>query len=483
MFKHKVPINIFITDESVGIYQQGKTKHNQKNYASFTLGKKVVENGYILEPELFLKALKNLFKQEKITPKRIKMVIHGQNILVREVVISKEDLGKEELSSYLKQHIREMISFPFDNPNVAHHIKAETEDKITAVVVITDDDLLNDYYDVFDKLGVRRVGFDLSALALYRLYVSRTNNKPKNAMLVLLYEQMVAIYILEQGVPVFIVTEEYEGSFEKRFTVVEEYVERIRNYYRFNIRKGKMDISTTLVFNLAETITRDVIAEKLEPRIDQASTVIFNLGEQISMLRDVPKICQMAYATSVVDDEELKVFDIKIERIRKRDLVASNLLVLAFLIFSFSAIVFIPYVTLANQIHDQRSINNILQNQVTELIEKRAITQEYTQEQIDYSNAYIFLSQQDKGYEQKIRDVLSHVNGSLDILNYTISNENNVMTLIITADSKAELFEFVIGFYEDFGTHVGLTESRWVTERPKHSFLSELVMEVVISYA
>ena len=68
-------------------------------------------------------------------------------------------------------------------------------------------------------------------------------------MLVSLYDRTITIKIVEDNVPIFSVTEEAEDSSQQYFDVLENYVERIINFYRFNINKGEKSIENIVFYN------------------------------------------------------------------------------------------------------------------------------------------------------------------------------------------------------------------------------------------
>jgi len=83
-----------------------------------------------------------------------------------------------------------------------------------------------------------------------------------------------------------------------------------------------------------------------------------------------------------------------------------------------------------------------------------------------------------------ITDLLSKVNGTLELSNYQISNDEQRIVLIISALSETELNEYLIQIYETYGIISGSPDpARWMTSAPIRRSLSTLTMEVTVYYA
>ncbi len=61
-------------------------------------------------------------------------------------------------------------------------------------------------------------------------------------MLVSIYEGMFSLQIVEEHIPIFNLIEEVDGGLEEYDMIIENFVERIANYYKYNLRKGKAEI-------------------------------------------------------------------------------------------------------------------------------------------------------------------------------------------------------------------------------------------------
>ncbi len=484
MLIRKGEVNIFITDESVGIYQNALKENQTPTNTMIDLEKQIVENGYIKDPEALYLQLKLLFKQNNILPKSVNMTIHDQNLLIREFVIEKEILQKKSIVAYIHDQEGKTIHFPFEKVNIAYYIKAEDEQTVSVVVVIVDENLLHDYHDVFDRLGIKYVSFNVAPRVLYSLYESEFEKTLDQLMIVSLYSNMITINVLENGIPVFGMIEECEGSSKQYYEVVENYIERIANYYRYNLKKGTGNISNAIIYNFNKLLSNHTLKNKIKPELKDFELDVHQSQNNLSDSDDSYTSSVMTFAACInkkVDQTHL--FNFEIDRVKRINRYANYLLVLAFTIFSMVAVVYIPYITYSEDINIQKNINNILQNQLETLREDLPIIPPTLIMESQYSDAYDFLIGQVDGPSMYIESLLSQLSGSLEVERYSLNASDQELKIVISATSEAEFYEYLIVIYEAYGITDGMEDSRWMTAQPTRKFISSLMMEVTITYA
>ena len=480
----KGEVNIFISDDFIGVFQQSLSKKKASKNAVMELEKEIVENGYIVDPEALSLKLKSLFKQNNIKPKSINMIIHDQNLLIREFIIKKDELQRKSIPNFINEQKGKTIHFPFDEANITYFIKSENEDTITAIVVITDQNLLHDYHDVFDHLGIKYCSFNITPRVLYRLYNSETGHDFEQVMFVTLFNHMITINVLEKGIPVFGMIEEFEGTSNQYDDMVESYIERVANYYKFNLKKGTVDVNQIVLFNFTTQLTNQHLKEKIKPEIKNIDLLVFESSFASDLSADQTRFCTISYAGSIVKRSNQKqIFNFTLERVNKLNRVANYLMVLSFTIFAGVALIYIPFLTFKDDINNQMNINNILSNQLNILIEDTPYNEPTSVVQSQYSNSYDFLT--DKAINPTIyfENLLDEISGSLSVERYTLDSVDKKITMIISSTSEAELYEYLILIYEAYGITTDNNDLRWMVSRPERRFISSLVMEVTITYA
>ncbi|MBU1094246.1 MAG: hypothetical protein KKH01_07275 [Firmicutes bacterium] len=484
MLFRKGEVNIFITDEAVGIYQSALKKDKAPISTVIDLEKQIVENGYIIDPEALYLKIKMLFKKNNIKPRSVNMTIHDQNLLIREFNIDKEDLQKKTIATYIREQEGRSIHFPFEEANITYYVKAEDAQTISAVVIISDENLLQDYHDVFDRLGLKYVSFNIAPRVLYRLYQNEFDKDLEQAMIVSLYGNMITINILEHGIPAFGMIEECEGHANQYYEVVENYIERVANYYHFNVKKGSTNISDIIVFNFNKQISESDIKNKIRPEIENLKLDVYQSQNRISEIENIDDFCTMSYASSLKKKgDHTHLFNFELERSKRITNYANYILVLSFTIFSAVALIYIPYITFNEDINVQQNINHVLQNQLDTLREETPIVPSTSVMERGYSNAYDYLISQVDEPSIYFSDLLDQISGSMQVELYSLDASTQQIMIVVSATSEAELYEYLIVIYEAYGITDGTDDLRWMASQPSRRFISNLMMEVTINYA
>lgn len=479
-------LSLFVTDKTIGFFHYNPSVVSQSRYGVYHLEEGVIKNGYILDPVNFKNALRTLFHEGKVNPTKIRMVIQDQNTIVREIVIPKADLTRKSIDVYIKEQKGNAIHFPFESPNVTHIVKKKSETSTNVLLIAADDNLFQDYYDIFESLGIKQADFDIASSAIYQLYLSKIDYQPLQAMLVSLYDNMVSIQIMERAVPVFSMTEEYTGGSEQFYDFIENYVERIANYYKFNIKKGAATVWNVMLVNFTTTLTPRDIKNTLLPRLSHLNAETFEFFEPNSPLRAMPKAAQMAYASAVSESTNAK-FKLNFTVLRKSAVsyYASQIMVGAFAVLATVLVIYIPFISSNLAINAQLNQNFNLQNQLNVLLQQQQTSTNVTTIEKEYSNAYDIINAESSSPSGYIADLMSKMTGSLTINSVQVATSAKKIVLIVSSPATDELYEYILSIYEEFGLTENTTENegRWIITAPTRRFLSNNQLEVTVTYA
>lgn len=277
----------------------------------------VVINGDIKEPIKLYGILKQMITKNKMKVASISFLIHEQNVMVRKLSINKKEMTSKLIKEHIKSQIGKNIYFPFENPILDVHLQYETESTYEVILLITDEDLLQDYLDIFEKLWISNVDFETSLLSFFRLYYKRLSNKSviskemqspdktnntdleEGLMLVALYNQNVSLVIFDGAFPVFSLIEELE-SVELYCESVSNYIERISNYYSFNMHKGKKEIGEIEIFNFTSGKVLEAVKEKMQICTESEKRRFFNFDElSYDYSKSIPSGCHIPLASGL----------------------------------------------------------------------------------------------------------------------------------------------------------------------------------------
>lgn len=484
MFTKSSDFSVFFTDENVSFFELAPFL-DQSRYGQVKLDTGIIENGYIKEPEALLNVLQHLFKQYEIKPRKITHIIHDQNILIRDIKIIKEQLGKKSVDEYIKEQQGKTLLLPFSESTISHIVRYENDVEIRVIAIIIDSNLLHDYHDVFDRLKAKEVKFEISSLPLYEQYLQKGGFKASNSMLVSIYEGMFSLQIIEEHIPIFNLIEEIDGGLEEYDMIIENYVERIANYYKYNMRKGKTEIQNVIFFNFNPDLSIFHLQQGLCVKLKNYHAKVCDLYLEDPLAKILPFETMLPYAVARNRQITSPVkFDFKLDRVKQLNLHANYLMIAAFFIVSTTLLVYIPYFSMNEEIKIEQNNVNALQNQLQVLIEETPPTPSFSVIQQNYSNAFQYLMNQEIDPKPMLLDLMSELNANVIINSYQVKSQTKEIVIILQGNTESDLFEYMIEVYEAFGIVSGTDdETRWIISEPTYKFNNPLQVEVTIRYA
>ncbi|MBN2504421.1 MAG: hypothetical protein JXB20_03655 [Bacilli bacterium] len=478
-------LSVFMTDDGIGLFYSADDKKQPiKLKETIELVPGVIENGALVDPEVLYHLFRDWLKTHKFHLKKVRFVLNEENVLVRELRIEKQELQKTTLSEYLEAQKGKTLHFPFAEAVIHHQIIGEDENQIAVVAFITNASLLHDYLDVFERLGSRSVSYDLPSLALSRHYASSKKAISDNYMSVIVYDRHISIHIFEKDAPVFAMIEECDGLGPAAGQKIEDYVERIANYYRYNLRKGTTEVKKVVFFNLSKKHDDKSFKKALSSILTDFDVVYAETTDSEFVSVESEKLADVAQASAKKVETNQMQLEFELERLRRGKLVANYLLCLALIVFSLVSLVYIPYRLLREDLATQENANAALNEQLQTLLAAQDDDSDYTDEQREYNQIYDFLIASAVAPTSHIDDLIDLVDGSLEIKSYSIDTVNKQITLIIQGTSESELYTYLLEIYEAYGIVDGVpTADRWMTEEPSRRFMANFMLEVKVVYA
>jgi hypothetical protein len=484
MFTKSSDFSVFFTDDYLSFFELAPFL-DQSRFGHVKLDSGIIENGYIKEPEALLNIMQQLFKQNNIKPRKITHIIHDQNVLIRDIKIIKEQLGKKSVDEYIKEQQGKTLLLPFSESSISHIVRYENEVEIRVIAIIIDSNLLHDYHDVFDRLRAKEVKFEISSLPLYEQYLEKGGLKATNSMIVSIYEGMFSLQIVEEHIPIFNLIEEIDGGLEEYDLIIENYVERIANYYKYNMRKGKTEIKNVIFFNFNSDLSIFQLQQGLCAKLKNYHAKVCDLYLEDPLAKVLPFETMLPYAVARNRQITPPVkFDFKLERMKQLNLYANYLLIAAFFIISTTLLVYIPYFSMNEEIKIEQNNVNALQNQLQVLIDETPTTPSFSIIQQNYSNAYQYLMSKEANPKSMLLDLIGELNSNVMINSYQIKSQTKEIVIVLQGHTESDLFEYMISIYEAYGIVTEVEdETRWILFEPTYKFNNPLQVEVTIRYA
>ncbi len=483
--KKRIETNLYFSDSSIGLFEHREKRGKTDVHGNATLEKGILENGYVLDAVLLTTKLKTLFKAYGLHPRRVRMVLNSQNVLMRVVDVKRADLRDVGVAAHLDAELGKSIHFPFPKPRVSYHLIRQDDQTAKVLAVASDDRLLNDYLDIFDKLGVKEVVFDMPALALYALYTNTVGATFASMMLVTVYDSYFTIKIFEEDIPIFNLVEEFENESDSRYDQVENYVERVANYYRYNISLGDKALEKVVFVSQSDIENESRFASAFAAKPFGLPYEVFRIPEAPTTEGGWNRTSLIAYAAAIEKTgnlEKIRYFDFRLERPLRIARTIKLMLATAFFLFSAVSLLYIPYHALYEDIFIARNMNDHLSAQLADLEAEIALLPSYTSLERAYSDAYDVLIAARANPAGKLSDLIG-LAADVDILNYTYDAEASELVVTLVGPSRDALEEYLLAVFETYGVTDGVGTTRWIDGFPVFETVGSNMMEVTFHHA
>ncbi len=179
-------------------------KKGDKTYSVVSLGSTIlpegaVDDGTLNEPEIVGAAIAELFKNLKIKKKKVGFSISGYSVIVKKVNLAVMD--EQQMEEHILAEAEQYI--PFDIKDVYldfQDLKTGTEEneRTDVMLVAAKKDIVDDYLDMLDSIGLQATIVDVDGFALENTY---EYNMPKtdNVALVDIGASKMNINIISGG--------------------------------------------------------------------------------------------------------------------------------------------------------------------------------------------------------------------------------------------------------------------------------------------
>jgi hypothetical protein len=160
------------------------------------------------------------------------------------------------------------------------------------------------------------------------------------------------------------------------------------------------------------------------------------------------------------------------------------ILLLAFIIFASTALIFLPYANMYKEIESAKAFNENMRNQLSMLEEEFPVVEKPSSIEQDYSRAYDFLTGQEIDVSDYILNILESQVQGITITSIKYDDSQKTISVLLTAISEVAINEFMIQTYEDFGVSSDTVDgSRWIVQPPIRMSTTTNIIEVVFYYA
>lgn len=172
LFKEKTAIGLEIDEPEIRIAIITFNRNNRALHtASILLPENTVEEGMIKDTEVIGILLKEFWKKNSLSNKKVVLGIFNQNIMVRFAEFPK--LPKNKLEAILKNQSKDFIPVDINNVifdfDIINEIQSENESKLELLIVAAIKEMIENYLAVLKIAKLNPIDIEPSILSLYRI--------------------------------------------------------------------------------------------------------------------------------------------------------------------------------------------------------------------------------------------------------------------------------------------------------------------------
>lgn len=470
-----------MTDQKLALFSLNKKNASKSFASSIDLEDDLIDNGYIKKPELLIEKMKELFKMNRFIPKNIHFVFLGENILIRELTIKKDVLTRQKISDYIDDQIGQTLMYPFEKTVYNYIIKDETELDIHLIIYATDKNLLEDYTDMLEAIRIKNIHMSLLSSNINHLFIKENQATKNTTLIASVLDHSITVNIIEDGVVIFGINHDCEILKDGVCDMVNEFIERIANYYQYNLRKGKRQVEDVILVNFNEKMAKSLIENKLDFDCDSISMNITDINPDAIWDQ---KNENVAYISSYAKSKNFQskiFFDLK--RPKKYNIIASYIFIAAFFIFSLVSLVYLPLMNYNQTLQELENSNTNLLTYQSMLEDNISNYESISPFVRNYNLTYESLDILSQSPSKYILDIMDVTDMNVDIRKIAIDDEDYKIIITITSDNEGNLYDYAINLYEDYGITGDSDPNLWILGEPDIRIVSNQTMEVTVYYA
>ncbi|WP_341960825.1 pilus assembly protein PilM [Planococcus maritimus] len=235
----------------------------------------VIENGTINDAKTLGSILDEAVNQWGLSKKSVRFLAPDEFVIIRKVTYPK-DVKVDELKGHFFIEMGSTVYLPFEDPVFDVVPYREDAEEPEAIIIASKESVVKSYESAFEEAKVKPVVADITPLALYRLaYLEHDFQEEEHIMVIDMNNTKMTVSIFCEHYPLFMRSIDLEDTNKISvkpallFETIEEEIEKLSNFYRYNLNGGGAGI-TKIVCN-----TTQEIYEELRFRMEARFSVPF----------------------------------------------------------------------------------------------------------------------------------------------------------------------------------------------------------------
>ncbi|WP_060203219.1 type IV pilus biogenesis protein PilM [Sporosarcina koreensis] len=259
--RRKQPATLTIEDDAVRFVRLKSTQPLVVDVAEeVKLPPNTVVEGKIVDAEALVVILEGTLKEWGIAKRDVQFLAPDTYVMIRKVPYP-DDIEPDELKGHFFIEIGSTIYLPFDDPVFDVVPCTLNEESKEAILIASKESILDKYEEVLKAAKLNPVVADIGPLALYRLaYKVYQFGGHEHVLIADMYDGMLTVSIFHKHYPLFmrpvdlsqsadllIVADAHSDPHSITPTTIVMELEKLMNFYRYNLHNGNASISHLLV--------------------------------------------------------------------------------------------------------------------------------------------------------------------------------------------------------------------------------------------
>lgn len=250
-----VRVNMVITNRVLRYtFHQNSTLDSLTSHGEIELPEGTISDGNIMNKPVLIELINKLVHTEKWKRKKLYFCVPDNTVVIREMAVP-ATLSKNEIKGYLNTQIGNSLHLPFDNPAIDFEMLDAVKEQQNILLFAYPEDRLHAFNGVFIEAGLKPEVADLTSLSVYRYYYVQSESKEEDVLLIHWNTDSIALTAFNQHKAIFTryrkveVPKEMLDEQMANQMVNEQIIEvnRIIDFYQYNIRNNKSSITKILI--------------------------------------------------------------------------------------------------------------------------------------------------------------------------------------------------------------------------------------------
>jgi len=261
--KHKIAgLDIGANSIKVVELAQSSKGAELKTFGMVPLPPEVIVDGAIMDAEVVVNTIKQVFKEAKVGSKEVAISVSGHSVIVKKIVVP--ETTQQELEKSIESEAQQYIPFDIGDVNVDFQIleksQAVQQGEMEVLLVAVKKEKVNEHINLVREAGLIPVIIDVDAFAFENAYELNYEVEPGSVALVDIGASTMKINIMQDGTSTFVRDisvggNQYTEALQKEFNINFETAERVK--------KGQLpdNISQDDVLTVVNAISEDIVVE------------------------------------------------------------------------------------------------------------------------------------------------------------------------------------------------------------------------------